>query len=477
MLAGIENLLRGALGWEPNPSAVNERGVRLFAAGHVREALAEFDRAIAAAPYFAWAWYNRAACSALLGEHQSAIEDCTRAIEIEPRWGAAYNGRGLSHYALKQHAQALADFQQAIALDPRDLAQYVNRAAASVGLGQYDNAVTDATYVLERDPKCTAAYHHRSIALGCLGQGELALADADQVVALSEASAEYLFHRANLRLRLEHYEAAVEDCQRVLAVDPQQSAALQISGTSRYFLGQFAAAIQDLSACLQLNPDDALAANNRGVSYFLVGQYAQAEADLSRTTVSFPQFASAWKNFAWMRATCPEDRYRDGAESVQMATHALELVHWDQPQWLEVLAAAYAECGDFAAAVEWQQKALAALTVESDSPAARRLWLYQSQTPFRHVLAPGEPVELIPGGRALKGADGIQSLSSADNSKSAGMSGDSDANPYAPPREMGYQPPLAAKQNLLDRPLYAIGVIVIVVLAAIGSMIFAELFD
>jgi hypothetical protein len=269
----------------------------------------------------------------------------------------------------------------------------------------------------------------------------------------------------------------VEDCQRLLSLDPKQSTVLQISGTSRYFLGQFAAAIQDLSACLQLNPDDALAANNRGVSYFLIGQYAAAAADLSRTTATFPRFASAWKNFAWMRATCPDDRYRDGAESVRMASHALELVAWDQPQWLEVLAAAYAETGDFAAAVQWQQKALAAQTGESDMPAARRLRLYQSQNPFRHVLTPGEPVELIPGGRALKGADGILKPPSDDDSTVLLTKGVIDANPYSPPKEMGYQPPLAARQNLLDKPLYAIGVLVIVVIAALGWMIFAELFD
>jgi tetratricopeptide (TPR) repeat protein len=367
MLAGIENLLRGALGWEPNPSTVNQRGVKLFEAGQVQEALAEFDRAIAAAPYFAWAWFNRAGCRAHLGEHQSAIEDCTRAIELNPTWMPAWNSRGLSHLALGQHAQAHADFERAVALDATDVTLYYNRAIAAFGLGRPDQALADLNVVICRDPNHTAAIFQRAIVLATLGKPELSR----------------------------------DDYRRVTELDPGHADAWRELGTNHYFAGQLAEAINALSHCLSIRPDEVLAANNRAVSRFLLGQYADAEAELRGLIARRNDFPSAKKNLAWLLATCPDSRPRSGREAVELATQALEMVRWDQPAWLEVLAAAHAEQGDFEAAAAWQIKAMQSIVSDADSSAARRLRLYESRQPFRHLIVPGQPFELIPGGRAI----------------------------------------------------------------------------
>jgi tetratricopeptide (TPR) repeat protein len=367
MLAAIENVLRGALGWEPNPSAVNERGVRLFTAGQVEEALAEFDRAIAAAPYFSWAWLNRAGCRAHLGDHQTAIGDYTRAIELNPQWMLAWNSRGISHNALGQYLQAYADFEQAIALDASDPLLFYNRAVAACGLSWYDKALADLNVLLAHDPNHTAAIFQRAIVLATQGKSELSR----------------------------------DDYRRVTELDPGNADAWRELGTNHYFAGQFAAAIDALSHCLSIRSDEVLAANNRAVSRFLLGQYADAETELRDIVARHPDFPSARKNLAWLLATCPDPRLRSGREAVQCATHALEAIHWDQPAWLEVLAAAHAESGDFDTAAAWQAKATASIHCEADSSAARRLLLYQSRQPFRHLPTTGEPVELIPGGRAV----------------------------------------------------------------------------
>ena len=90
---------------------------------------------------------------------------------------------------------------------------------------------------------------------------------------------------------------------------------------------------------------------------------------------------------AWLQATCPAAEFRDGAKAVENATKACELTNWKNPGYLNVLAAAYSEAGDFDAAVKWQKEAIDLLTEEQPSwwraDFQARLKLYQSSKPYR----------------------------------------------------------------------------------------------
>jgi hypothetical protein len=99
-----------------------------------------------------------------------------------------------------------------------------------------------------------------------------------------------------------------------------------------------------------------------------------------------PDYVEALNNVAWILATDREEAVRNGTEAVRLATRACELTGYKEAHVLGTLAAAYAEVGRFAEAVETAQKtcelALAAGKKETADTARARLKLYQAGKPY-----------------------------------------------------------------------------------------------
>ena len=85
----------------------------------------------------------------------------------------------------------------------------------------------------------------------------------------------------------------------------------------------------------------------------------------------------------WLSATSPDAKYRDGKRAVESATTACALSQWKDPTQLDALAAAYAEAGDFAAAVTWQEKAAALAPGDQKEDYRSRRELYRGGKPYR----------------------------------------------------------------------------------------------
>ncbi len=142
-------------------------------------------------------------------------------------------------------------------------------------------------------------------------------------------------------------------------------------------------------------PEEWRAWRGRADAYLNVGRQQEALADYEKALALEPKDDGILNNLAWLLATSPDEKLRDGARAIRLATQACELTDWKAPHILSTLAAAYAETGDFDAAVKWSSKAVELASKEHDDPKAKEtldalkkeLENYQAKKPTRELLS------------------------------------------------------------------------------------------
>ena len=108
--------------------------------------------------------------------------------------------------------------------------------------------------------------------------------------------------------------------------------------------------------------------------------------------VRFPDLPEALNNLALMLATSTDDGLRNGPQAVQLAERACQLTQYHQPQYIETLAAGYAEAGRFQDAQAVTARLVQLATDAGQTGLAKRnqrlLELYRAGQPLREPPAP-----------------------------------------------------------------------------------------
>ena len=188
--------------------------------------------------------------------------------------------------------------------------------------------------------------------------------------------------------------ARIQDLSMAIARSPRDPKFYVERAEAYEANGQYKTALADLDEAMTLRPDSAKYRYLRGIAYAYAGDEQAAKQDFALAEAMEPDSAESYNARAWLMATAPDPRMRDGKKAVESATRACEMTNWNDPDMLGTLAAAYAETGDFAGAIKWQQKAVdltsPTLLVTLNERQAR-LALYQNHRPWRPV-PPNHPL-------------------------------------------------------------------------------------
>jgi tetratricopeptide (TPR) repeat protein len=117
----------------------------------------------------------------------------------------------------------------------------------------------------------------------------------------------------------------------------------------------------------------------------LAGQkrYAEARAEFEEGARLGPRNTESLNSLAYFLATCPEDKQRDGKRALALAQQVNEMSGGKDPNYLDTLAAAYAEVGQFDDAIKAQTKALELAPPVLRGQLEERLKLFRAKKPVR----------------------------------------------------------------------------------------------
>jgi Flp pilus assembly protein TadD len=230
----------------------------------------------------------------------------------------------------KKYDEAIAHYNEALKLNPDSAAAHNNLARIHHTLGRFDDAIAHYTVALEIDPKLAIAHNN----LGIL------LLQKESLVA----GVRHL--REAVRLRPNNAES---QCNLALALN-RQGQWDEAAGLFKKVAGKYAT--------------DPTMHCGFAVALAHLKKTRESMSEYAATLLLQPDSPDALDGLAWILSTDAHAEYRNGTEAVKMAEQACALTSRNDPSKLKTLAAAYAEAGRFAEAINTAQtaKELAAKT-------------------------------------------------------------------------------------------------------------------
>lgn len=296
------------------------------------------------------------------GRYEDAAKHFTKALDLDQKMADAYLGLAQIDYNNKRYGEATVRLEKAISLQPN------HRQA---------HALLISCYRMQWMQRKVVEASKRLLQL----EGEESSADPIlNEIAGEGVSFHWYMERGGQFLQAQQPVAAAAEFRRALAIRPEASAYSQL-GVAMANWGKPDSAISYFRKARELNPMSALHNFNLGVALcnhghasegiMLLEQACQISPEEERySSTLFDQYVSAgrWtealqlgsqvhaaapKNLgmglklAWLLATCPRDKLRNGAEAAKIAELIVQGMNSPSPEVLDCLAAAYAENGQY----------------------------------------------------------------------------------------------------------------------------------
>jgi Flp pilus assembly protein TadD len=189
-------------------------------------------------------------------------------------------------------------------------------------------------------------------------------------------------------------EEAISHYREAIRIDPKLVSGHNNLGVALMKTGKPEEAIAHYQEALRIDPENAAARTNLGSSLKAKGRVEEAITQYQEAARIKSDDPRPYNNLAWIRATHPDPRFRDGARAVEFAEKACGLWGYKDPGFLDTLAAAYAEAGRFPEAVATAQKAVSLAASLGSREVVRefeeRLQGYEAGCPYREAPPPPE---------------------------------------------------------------------------------------
>ena len=264
-------------------------------------------------------------------------------------------------------ADAVKFYSNKILNDADDVEAYIRRGLIWNEKKDWDHAIADYDAAIRLDPNSATAYLNRGNSRYKAKDCDHAIADYDAAIRLDPNSAAAHLNRGDCWYNKKDWDHAIADYDAAIRLAPNSAYAYLYRGVAWYNKKDWDHAIADYDAVIRLDPNSTPAYLGRGHAWYVKRNWDHAIADYDAAIRLDPNSVAAYDACAWLLATSPTDEVRDGKRAIQYATKACELSSWKEPEYLDSLAAAHAEVGDYPRAVQRQEEALRLESTDSSS--------------------------------------------------------------------------------------------------------------
>jgi tetratricopeptide (TPR) repeat protein len=333
--------------------------------------------------------FNRALALQKDRRYPAAIAEWRKALEMSPGDARALNNLAFNLAQEGKLDEAIADWRKALADDDDYAEVHTNLARALYKVGRPDEAIAHWRKALEIRPGDGQA--HDNIGVALMQQGNLAEAipHLQKAVDINRADAGAHYDLGLGLLRAGRAAEAIAHYRAALETDPGNAQAHNELAVALSQERRFDEAVSEFERAIEADGNLAQAYSNLGNTLYLQGKTRDALAQWRKALRVNGKELAALTGTAWVLATSSDASLRDGAEAARLAAEAVALSGGRDGAVFDAQAAAYAETGRFAEALETARRARA-LAVEQkkgqlEEGLKARIELYQRHQPFRET--------------------------------------------------------------------------------------------
>ncbi len=247
-------------------------------------------------------------------------------------------------------------------------------------------AMEDFDAAITLDPKRWKSYHHRGVCYALSGDFAVALSDFSKTIELRPEYESAWFNRGEIYYEMGQFAKAVADYDQAIALQPKDAGFYTSRGHAYFQLRRFRQSLDDYGRAATLDPQNPECYANRGDALRSLGQWEKAADDFRNAIRLDKTYGRAYQSAAWLMATCPDPQFRNPDLAVRSAQKAIELEDSAEYIYLDTLAAALANNGQFDEAQRVLRRAIEQAPKENVAPLQERLKLYRARRPYRQEV-------------------------------------------------------------------------------------------
>jgi tetratricopeptide (TPR) repeat protein len=224
----------------------------------------------------------------------------------------------------------------------------------------FDAAEKAYRKAIEIDPTHRLAHNELGVTLASLNRFQEAETHFLKAIDLEANFAEAHRNLGTTRGRQGKYQEAIAPLEEALRIAPDDSESHRMLGKVFTGLGRHREGKTHLDAAIRLDSKHAAARESLDSADACLesGKLEEAALHYRRALEESPDFLPALLGLASLLATANDENLRDGREAVTHAEKACDLTRYADPNALAVLAAAYAQTGQYGNAVYFTERAL-----------------------------------------------------------------------------------------------------------------------